>query len=456
MVLPRSLCVVALTGLFGSCAFAAPAARVVIAHAASDEGFKFDKVPPPATNDAATEAAFIIVSGERDGNGGELDKLHDGEIPASQDDPSGNFFFSGDGGRIAMDLRKPIWIERIGTYSWHTGERAPQTYKVYGAVGNEPGFVAKVEGDTDPTTVGWTLIADVDTRNEIGADGGQVGVAITGNGPSPIGKYRYLLFDVLKTDDGPFGNTFFSEIDVVDASGPKLEVVKVPEKILKQFKFGRYTFTVDLTKAPDLASWTEKTLMPVVEEWYPKIVEMLPSPGYRPPDEVTMKFRDDIGGTPAYAAGNEVTLNIEFFRNQRDREACGAVVHELVHVVQNYWWGRRRNRNAAEVPGWITEGIPDYIRWFLFEPQSKGAEITKQNFEEARYDSSYRVSGNFLDWVVRTKDSDLIRKLNAAAREGKYSPDDWKKWTGSTVEELGEEWRKENAKRLRIDYQPST
>jgi hypothetical protein len=25
-------------------------------------------------------------------------------------------------------------------------------------------------------------------------------------------------------------------------------------------------------------------------------------------------------------------------------------------------------------PGWVVEGIPDYIRWFLYEPQSHGAD----------------------------------------------------------------------------------
>jgi hypothetical protein len=27
-------------------------------------------------------------------------------------------------------------------------------------------------------------------------------------------------------------------------------------------------------------------------------------------------------------------------------------------------------------PGWLVEGIPDYIRWFQYEPQSHGADAS--------------------------------------------------------------------------------
>jgi hypothetical protein len=87
------------------------------------------------------------------------------------------------------------------------------------------------------------------------------------------------------------------------------------------------------------------------------------------------------------------------------------------------------------------EAIADYIRWFLYEPETRGAEITAKNVARARYDASYRVSGNFLNWVSKTYDKELVRKLNAAAREGKYSEDLWKEYTGHTVGELGDEWK---------------
>ena len=127
--------------------------------------------------------------------------------------------------------------------------------------------------------------------------------------------------------------------------------------------------------------------------------------------------------------------------NNLEGEAKGAIVHELVHVVQQYGRGRRNNPNATRTPGWIVEGIPDYIRWFLYEKDSTGAAITNRNIERARYDANYRITANFINWVVERHGKDIPRKLNAAAREARYSDDLWRELTGKTVEELGAEWK---------------
>jgi hypothetical protein len=273
-------------------------------------------------------------------------------------------------------------------------------------------------------------------------------VSISDTLPS-LGEYRYLLFDIesAKARD-PQANTFFSEIDVVDANGPAPE--GVTGKIVKTYPSpdGRYKYVVDATIAPDLAPWVEKELMPVVLEWYPKMVAMLPSDGYTAPENVVLEFRDDMGGTPAYAAGSKLSMSAPWFRSQLKGEARGSVIHELVHIIQNYWRARATNPNPSPTPGWITEGIPDYVRWFIYEPQSKGAEITRGNIARSKYDDSYRTSASFLNWVVETHDKEFIRKLNAAAREGKYSEQIWKDSTGKSVEELGQDWKAANAKRL--------
>ena len=100
----------------------------------------------------------------------------------------------------------------------------------------------------------------------------------------PLGKFRHFLFDIQRVSaDDRFGNTFFSEIDVIAASQKDLQRVKPPEKIVKSYqsKDGKYRYIIDSTKVPDLTEWSEKELLPVIEEWYPKIVAMLPSDGYR-------------------------------------------------------------------------------------------------------------------------------------------------------------------------------
>jgi hypothetical protein len=414
-------------------------------------------VPVPAANDAATAAQFALVDGARDPGGGDLAVLHDSRVPSDEDRPEDNFFFAAGtaGGRIRIDLGSVIAVQQVGSYSWHAGTRGPQVYKLYAADGAAAGFNTAPRQGTDPATCGWKLVASVDTRpkdSKEDSGAGQHGVAIT-DSDGVLGQFRYLLFDIVATErDDPFGNTFYSEIDVLDANGPTPQPIAIVERILKSFttEDGKFHFTIDATAAPDLAEWAEKELKPVVQLWYPKIVEMLPSEGYQAPANVTLRFRNDMGGTPASAAGMNVNLNAPWFRGETKREGSGAVIHELVHVVQNYWW-RGGNRSAKPTPGWITEGIPDYIRWFLYEPQTKGAEITKGNLARASYDSSYRITGNFLNWVTQTYDKDIVRKLNAAAREGRYTEQIWKDLTGKTAQELGDEWKKFTQQRLNAD-----
>jgi len=186
----------------------------------------------------------------------------------------------------------------------------------------------------------------------------------------------------------------------------------------------------------------------VVQEWYPKLVQMLPSDGFEAPTNITLRFRNDMRGTPASAGGGRINMNSDWFRRELKREARGSVVHEMVHVVQSYGRARRTNPDAPRMPGWLVEGIPDYIRWFIYEPETKGAEITARNLSRAKYDASYRITGNFLNWVTQTYARDLVRKLNTAGREGKYSEQLWKDLTGKTVEELGELWKKAHETRL--------
>jgi hypothetical protein len=176
----------------------------------------------------------------------------------------------------------------------------------------------------------------------------------------------------------------------------------------------------------------------MIKEWYPKLVTMLPSEGYTAPKRVSIHIRKDMDGVAA-TSGTRVNCAANWMRRELKGEAVGAVFHELVHVVQQY--GRGRRSSSSPTPGWVVEGIPDYIRWYIYEPQSRGAEISPRNVERARYDASYRVTANFFNWVVVNHDKDLIRKLNAAAREGKYQPELWTQWTGQTVQELGEKWK---------------
>ncbi len=179
--------------------------------------FKFTRVPAPAKDDAATGAKLTLVDGEIDPNGADLGTLTDGVLSKEEDEPAANFFFNAGtiGGRFSIDLGGVIDVAEINTYSWHPNTRGPQVYKLYASDGTGAGFNGAPKNTVDPASCGWKLIGTVDTRPARGDGGGQYGVSITDSSGS-IGKYRYLLFSCVATEmDDDYGNTFYSEIDVV-------------------------------------------------------------------------------------------------------------------------------------------------------------------------------------------------------------------------------------------------
>ncbi len=404
--------------------------------------FAIPAVPSPRADDLAAKAELSLVDGERDSNGGELAALTDGALPKSGDDPRANFFFAAgtDGGRLLLDLGSSIDVKQVNSYSWHRGSRGPQVYKLYASDGKAADFSAQPKRPNDPTKAGWKLVASVDTRSD-NAGGGQIGVSIADVAGS-LGQFRYLLFDVNRTEDrDTFGNTFFSEIDVLDKIAPANAEVPVTEQVLKSVEIeGGARFTVETTDAPDLTDWSNKELIPVVQQWYPKIVAMLPSEGYTAPRTFSINFTNEYTGVAA-TAGTRVMCSPPWYRKQLKGEAVGSVVHELCHVVQQYG---RVPRGGNRPPGWLVEGMCDYIRWYLYEPQSHGADLRPAQANDARikYDGSYRITANFMNFVITKYDKDLLREVNAAMRQGKYTPEFWKTRTGKSVEDLAAEWKK--------------
>ncbi len=205
-------------------------------------------------------------------------------------------------------------------------------------------------------------------------------------------------------------------------------------------KSSPYEIEIDYSQTPELKEWVETKLRPVLEEWYPIIVADLPSNGFTPPQKFTVTIKTDYRGVAA-TGGTRVTVSANWIKQQMDRpksEAVGSVVHELVHVDQQY--GRARGRNR--VPGWLTEGIADYIRWWKFEPPENRRPVraTKRDGTPASYKDSYQTTAAFLEYVVKNYDHELVVKFNAVGREGTYSPELWEKYTGKDVDGLWTEF----------------
>jgi hypothetical protein len=182
---------------------------------------------------------------------------------------------------------------------------------------------------------------------------------------------------------------------------------------------------IDVSDAPELKEWAEKCAR-LCERHYPMICEELASRGFKPRTMISMTLKSDYQGVAA-AGGGRITGSVKYFKGHPDD--MGAMIHETVHCVQSY-----RTRGN---PGWLVEGVADYIRFFKYEP----GKIGKINAERARYNGSYRVTAAFLAYVSDKHDKQLVRKLNQAMREGEYREEIWKALTKKTVQELDTEWR---------------
>jgi hypothetical protein len=202
------------------------------------------------------------------------------------------------------------------------------------------------------------------------------------------------------------------------------EIAIESEPAVTVFKYP-VEFIIDVSDAPEMKEWADKAAR-ICERQYRMINEELKVDGYRPPRVVTMTLKKNYNGVAA-AGGGRITGSVRYFKSHPDD--VGAMVHETVHIVQQY-----RSRNN---PGWLVEGVADYVRFFKYEPGT----LRSLRPDQAKYNGSYRVTAAFLAFVVDKHDKELIRKLNALMREGKYREESFKDITGKTVKELEEEWQ---------------
>ena len=211
---------------------------------------------------------------------------------------------------------------------------------------------------------------------------------------------------------------FLSLTHGADLNAEPRTVVKIASKNAAAF--------VDTNDAPDLKEWGKRAGALCVT-WFPKVAALLPSEGFTPPKEVTLYFDPKMKGV-AHALGGKITISAAFVRSHLDD--MGMVVHELTHVVQSYPPGG---------PGWLVEGIADYIRIVHFEPQ---APRPKLDPAKASYKDAYKTTAMFLEWIEQHHAAGVVVKMNAALRAGKYQDELWSKLTGKTVDELWAQFMK--------------
>ena len=179
--------------------------------------------------------------------------------------------------------------------------------------------------------------------------------------------------------------------------------------------------TVDTSATPDLAAWGKRAAE-LCAEWYPKIATLLASEGFVPPKRVHLIFHEKKEGV-ADTAGDTINIAANYVRHATND--FGMVIHELTHVVQSY----QRGGN----PGWLVEGVADYIRLTHYEPQARRPRIDP---DRASYRDAYKTTAIFLEWAEKTYDPHLVKKLNRAMRAGDFNVELFKTNTSHSIDDL--------------------
>ena len=206
---------------------------------------------------------------------------------------------------------------------------------------------------------------------------------------------------------------------------PGAAISPVETKSARQSAPPALIMTIDVSQSPEMAEWAAKA-KERCEKNYVMIIEQLDAPGFIPPNDVKLVFVNDKG--VASTSGKTIRCCTAYFKTHPDD--YGAVIHELCHVVQNY--GRK------PVPGWVSEGIADYVRWFKYEEPNRHPRI--RNFAKAKYSDSYQTTAVFFDWIVRTKDKTFIKRLNEKARNGEYKAELFEQYAGKPLNDLWTEF----------------
>ena len=170
---------------------------------------------PPSNSDYADESSgndvafrYFDASGKyrpHFGSGavdGTFPRLNDG-ARAQNDDDTGRCVWYDNEGRFTVDLGGSVRLDRINTYSWHRGDRAPQYFSLWGTNGPHMPSVGFSKGGHD----GWVLVAVVNTK-ELG-EGGVHGSSVSAR-EGFLGPFRHLLWIAEDVGQG----TFFTEIDI--------------------------------------------------------------------------------------------------------------------------------------------------------------------------------------------------------------------------------------------------
>lgn len=130
----------------------------------------------------------------------------------------------------------------------------------------------------------------------------------------------------------------------------------------------------------------------------------------------------------AEAGGGTVRVSAKWFH--RYPKDIDVITHEVMHLVQDY--------PSDAVPGWITEGIADFVRFEYGVANTSGGWALPPYAPDHHYTDSYRITARFFVWIEKRVKRRVVKALDSAARSKTYNHTFWTTQTGRSIDEL---WR---------------
>jgi len=192
---------------------------------------------------------------------------------------------------------------------------------------------------------------------------------------------------------------------------------------VQTIKKGKYTLVFEC-KAPLFSQEINQKLIDTYFKVYPELVKQYNKKATRIVTFVIDPDYDGVAGT----SNDRVVFSTKYMTSHPDD--IDIVTHETMHIVQSYG-------NGSKIPGWLTEGIADYVRYAYGVGNEKAGWSLPKYSTSQSYKNSYRITARFLAWLEYSGHKGIVKKLDQAGRDKTYDKGEiWKKLTGKTIDEL--------------------
>lgn len=198
-------------------------------------------------------------------------------------------------------------------------------------------------------------------------------------------------------------------------------------KIVKRDTFTQKGYTlVWINMSPDFNEATGKRMVETFFKVYPQEAALYNKKTLR---KVIMIIDPAYKGVAATDAG---VIRVSPDWMKQHPEDIDVVTHEAMHIVQAY-----PNDSG---PGWVTEGIADYVRYTLGVNNDAARWALPELKSTQNYDNAYRITARFLVWIEKHKARGFVQKLDAVMRKKTYTDQFWKQQAGADVADLWKEY----------------